>query len=76
MFAPRSYDAIAAVTSTNVWIDGNVFQDGPKPVLPEYFLDGWWVDRYDGLFDAEDGCDNITFSHVSPISAPYPYLSY
>ncbi|KAF9466782.1 polysaccharide lyase family 1 protein [Collybia nuda] len=57
------YDAIAAVTSTNVWIDGNTFQDGLKPVAPDYFLGGWWVDRYDGLFDAEDGCDNITFSH-------------
>lgn len=26
-------------------------------------LDGWQVNRFDGLFDCEDGTDNVTFSH-------------
>lgn len=57
------YDAISFVTTTNAWLDGNILEDGPEPVAPEPFLWGWLVDRYDGLFDVEDGSDNITFSH-------------
>ncbi|KAI0016096.1 pectin lyase fold/virulence factor [Xylariomycetidae sp. FL0641] len=57
------YDAISFVTTTNAWLDGNIFEDGPEPVAPEDALWGWKVDRYDGLFDVEDGSDNITFSH-------------
>lgn len=57
------YDAISFVTTTNAWLDGNILEDGPEAVAPEPFLWGWQVDRYDGLFDVEDGSDNITFSH-------------
>lgn len=57
------YDAVSFVTTTNAWLDGNVFEDGPTAVAPDSFLWGWEVDRYDGLFDVEDGSDNITFSH-------------
>lgn len=57
------YDAISFTTTTNAWLDGNILEDGPEPVAPENFIFGWQVDRYDGLFDVEDGSDNITFSH-------------
>ncbi|KAF2702945.1 polysaccharide lyase family 1 protein [Pleomassaria siparia CBS 279.74] len=57
------YDAIAFVTTTNAWLDGNIIYDGPTAVAPDPFLWGWKVDRYDGLFDVEDGSDDITFSH-------------
>jgi pectate lyase len=57
------YDAISFVTTTNAWVDGNILEDGPTAVAPEPFLWDWQVDRYDGLFDVEDGSDNITFSH-------------
>lgn len=57
------YDAISFVTTTNAWLDGNILEDGPEAAAPEPFLWGWLVDRYDGLFDVEDGSDNITFSH-------------
>ncbi|KAF3110205.1 hypothetical protein TWF594_010147 [Orbilia oligospora] len=57
------YDAVSAVTTTGMWLDGNIFEDGPSFVSPDPFLNGWLVDRYDGLFDVEDGSDNITFSH-------------
>lgn len=57
------YDAISFVTTTNAWLDGNILEDGPQAVAPEPFIWGWLVDRYDGLFDVEDGSDNITFSH-------------
>ncbi|RVD85296.1 uncharacterized protein DFL_003622 [Arthrobotrys flagrans] len=57
------YDAVSAVTTTGMWVDGNIFEDGPGFVPPDPFLNGWLVDRYDGLFDVEDGSDNITFSH-------------
>lgn len=57
------YDAISFVTTTNAWLDGNILEDGPEPVAPEDFIWGWKVDRFDGLFDVEDGSDNITFSH-------------
>ncbi|CAJ2506711.1 Uu.00g078970.m01.CDS01 [Anthostomella pinea] len=57
------YDAISFVTTTNAWLDGNILEDGPQPVAPDDFIWGWKVDRYDGLFDVEDGSDNITFSH-------------
>ncbi|KAK6501146.1 hypothetical protein TWF481_008994 [Arthrobotrys musiformis] len=57
------YDAVSAVTTTGMWVDGNIFEDGPSFVPPDPFLNGWLVDRYDGLFDVEDGSDNITFSH-------------
>ncbi|EOD43225.1 putative pectate lyase protein [Neofusicoccum parvum UCRNP2] len=57
------YDAVSMVSSHTVWFDGNIFEDGPTAVAPDDFLYGWKVDRYDGLFDAEDGTDNVTFSH-------------
>ncbi|KAB2580595.1 putative pectate lyase A [Lasiodiplodia theobromae] len=57
------YDAVSMVSSHTVWFDGNVFEDGPTAVAPDDFLWGWKVDRYDGLFDAEDGTDDVTFSH-------------
>lgn len=57
------YDAISFVTTHTAWVDGNTFEDGPEAVAPDDFLWGWKVDRYDGLFDVEDGSDNITFSH-------------
>ncbi|KAF3939611.1 hypothetical protein ABW19_dt0202426 [Dactylella cylindrospora] len=57
------YDAVSAVTTHTMWVDGNIFEDGPKAVPPDDFFNGWKVDRYDGLFDVEDGSDNITFSH-------------
>ncbi|CAN8099678.1 unnamed protein product [Discula destructiva] len=57
------YDAISFVTTSNAWLDGNILEDGPEFVAPEPYLWGWEVDRYDGLFDVEDGSDNITFSH-------------
>ncbi|KAL3422291.1 Pectate lyase plyB 1 [Phlyctema vagabunda] len=57
------YDAMSLVTSTNFWIDGNIFADGPAPVAPEPVIWNYQVDRYDGLVDCEDGSDNITFSH-------------
>ncbi|KAI2638309.1 polysaccharide lyase family 1 protein [Xylaria nigripes] len=41
------YYAIGFVSTTNAWLDGNILEDN----------------RYDGLFDVEDGSDNITFSH-------------
>ncbi|KAK7439779.1 hypothetical protein VKT23_017353 [Stygiomarasmius scandens] len=58
------YDAVGLVTSTNVWIDGCELQDqlSGEYVQPDEIL-GWQVDRFDGLFDCEDGTDNITFSH-------------
>ncbi|KAI1827450.1 polysaccharide lyase family 1 protein [Xylaria intraflava] len=58
------YDAISFVTTTTAWLDGNILEDSSAgPVTPEDFIWGWKVDRYDGLFDAEDGTDNVTFSH-------------
>ncbi|KAI9049851.1 hypothetical protein LZ554_006001 [Drepanopeziza brunnea f. sp. 'monogermtubi'] len=57
------YDALSLVTSTNFWIDGNTLFDGPNPTGPDPFIWDSKVDRYDGLMDAEDGSDNITFSH-------------
>ncbi|EKG11722.1 Pectate lyase/Amb allergen [Macrophomina phaseolina MS6] len=57
------YDAVSMVSTTTAWLDGNIFEDGPVAVAPDDFAGGWKVDRYDGLFDAEDGSDDITFSH-------------
>ncbi|KAI0432198.1 polysaccharide lyase family 1 protein [Xylaria sp. FL1042] len=58
------YDAVSFVTTTTAWLDGNVFADSPSgAVAPDDFIWGWEVDRYDGLFDVEDGSDAITFSH-------------
>ncbi|EKD12796.1 uncharacterized protein L3040_006950 [Drepanopeziza brunnea f. sp. 'multigermtubi'] len=57
------YDALSLVTSTNFWVDGNTLFDGPNPTGPEPLIWDHKVDRYDGLMDAEDGSDNITFSH-------------
>ncbi|KAI1149229.1 pectin lyase fold/virulence factor [Nemania diffusa] len=58
------YDAVSFVTTTTAWLDGNTFQDAAAgPVAPDPLIWGWAVDRYDGLFDVEDGSDNITFSH-------------
>ncbi|KAI0554343.1 polysaccharide lyase family 1 protein [Xylaria curta] len=59
------YDAISFVSTTTAWLDGNVFEDSALgAVAPDDInLWGWKVDRYDGLFDVEDGSDNITFSH-------------
>ncbi|KIK58349.1 polysaccharide lyase family 1 protein [Collybiopsis luxurians FD-317 M1] len=58
------YDAVGLVTATNVWLDGCELQDqlNGEYVQPD-MIDGWQVDRFDGLFDCEDGTDNITFSH-------------
>ncbi|KAI8945965.1 polysaccharide lyase family 1 protein [Xylaria longipes] len=59
------YDAISFVSTTTAWLDGNTFEDSAAgAVAPDdIHLWGWQVDRYDGLFDVEDGSDNITFSH-------------
>ncbi|KAI0468305.1 polysaccharide lyase family 1 protein [Xylaria cf. heliscus] len=59
------YDAISFVSTTTAWLDGNTFEDSAAgAVAPDDInLWGWQVDRYDGLFDVEDGSDNITFSH-------------
>lgn len=58
------YDAVSLATSTNFWVDGNIFVDGKKTVPRDPIeLWGWTVDRYDGLFDCRVGSDNITFSH-------------
>ncbi|GAW22722.1 hypothetical protein ANO14919_122650 [Xylariales sp. No.14919] len=58
------YDAVSFVTTTTAWLDGNIFSDSRDgAVAPDDFIWGWEVDRYDGLFDVEDGSDNITFSH-------------
>ncbi|KAI4526734.1 polysaccharide lyase family 1 protein [Schizophyllum commune Loenen D] len=58
------FDAVGLVTSTNVWVDGCELQDqlSGEYVVPDE-IDGWQVDRFDGLFDCEDGTDNVTFSH-------------
>ncbi|THV07139.1 polysaccharide lyase family 1 protein [Dendrothele bispora CBS 962.96] len=58
------YDAVGVVTATNLWVDSCELQDqlSGEYVQPDEIL-GWQVDRFDGLFDAEDGSDNITFSH-------------
>ncbi|KAG8961052.1 hypothetical protein FRC03_005831 [Tulasnella sp. 419] len=59
------YDAMALVTATNVWVDGCELQDqlNGEYVTPDYMWPGWQVDRFDGLFDVEDGSDKVTFSH-------------
>ncbi|KAI1739897.1 polysaccharide lyase family 1 protein [Xylaria scruposa] len=59
------YDAVSFVSTTTAWLDGNVFEDDAAgAVAPDDIrLWGWRVDRYDGLFDVEDGSDDITFSH-------------
>ncbi|KAG8934286.1 hypothetical protein FRC02_010240 [Tulasnella sp. 418] len=59
------YDAMALVTATNVWVDGCELQDqlSGEYVTPDYMWPGWQVDRFDGLFDVEDGSDKVTFSH-------------
>ena len=58
------YDALSLATATNFWVDGNILVDGPKTVARDALgLWGWFVDRYDGLFDCRVGSDNITFSH-------------
>ncbi|KAJ8514226.1 hypothetical protein ONZ45_g8224 [Pleurotus djamor] len=59
------YDAVGLVTATNVWVDGCELQDqiSGEYVEPEIIAPGWQVDRFDGLFDCEDGTDNVTFSH-------------
>lgn len=57
------YDAISFVDTQTAWLDGNILADGLSPVAPDNFIWGWEVDHYDGLFDAEDGTDNVTFSH-------------
>ncbi|KAI0436367.1 polysaccharide lyase family 1 protein [Xylaria telfairii] len=59
------YDAISFVSTTTAWLDGNTLEDGAAgAVAPDDIgLWGWQADRYDGLFDVEDGSDSITFSH-------------
>ncbi|KAI0455235.1 polysaccharide lyase family 1 protein [Xylaria acuta] len=59
------YDAVSFVSTTTAWLDGNTFEDSAAgAVAPDdIHLWGWQVDRYDGLFDVEDGSDDITFSH-------------
>lgn len=56
------------MAATNLWFDGNVLQDGDQDVGLEPFIGGWFVDRFGGLFDAEDGTDNVTFSHVGLVT--------
>ncbi|KAG8720949.1 hypothetical protein FRC11_003038, partial [Ceratobasidium sp. 423] len=59
------FDAVGLVTATNVWVDGCELQDqlSGEYVNPDIIPPGWEVDRFDGLFDCEDGSDNVTFSH-------------
>ncbi|KAG8934288.1 hypothetical protein FRC02_010242 [Tulasnella sp. 418] len=59
------YDAVSLVTASNVWVDGCELQDqlSGDYVTPDHLWPGWEVDRFDGLFDVEDGSDKITFSH-------------
>ncbi|EUC64468.1 polysaccharide lyase family 1 protein [Rhizoctonia solani AG-3 Rhs1AP] len=59
------FDAVGLVTATNVWVDGCELQDqlSGEYVEPDVIPPGWEVDRFDGLFDCEDGSDNVTFSH-------------
>ncbi|KAF8752762.1 Pectate lyase [Rhizoctonia solani] len=59
------FDAVGLVTATNVWVDGCELQDqlNGEYVDPDIIPPGWEVDRFDGLFDCEDGSDNVTFSH-------------
>ncbi|KAK0496538.1 polysaccharide lyase family 1 protein [Armillaria luteobubalina] len=59
------FDAVGLVTATNVWVDGCELQDqlSGEYVQPDIIDPGWQVDRFDGLFDCEDGTDNVTFSH-------------
>ncbi|EIN09878.1 polysaccharide lyase family 1 protein [Punctularia strigosozonata HHB-11173 SS5] len=59
------YDAFSLVTSTNIWVDQCELQDqiNGSYVIPDTVDPGWQVDRFDGLFDCEDGTDNVTFSH-------------
>ncbi|KAJ8703541.1 hypothetical protein PTI98_002157 [Pleurotus ostreatus] len=59
------YDAVGLVTASNVWVDNCELQDqlSGEYVEPDIIEPGWQVDRFDGLFDCEDGTDNVTFSH-------------
>ncbi|KAK0442157.1 polysaccharide lyase family 1 protein [Armillaria borealis] len=59
------FDAVGLVTAMNVWVDGCELQDqlSGEYVQPDIIDPGWQVDRFDGLFDCEDGTDNVTFSH-------------
>ncbi|KAL0957995.1 hypothetical protein HGRIS_000170 [Hohenbuehelia grisea] len=59
------YDAVGIVTASNVWVDNCELQDqlSGEWVEPDVIPPGWQVDRFDGLFDCEDGTDNVTFSH-------------
>ncbi|KAF9491695.1 pectin lyase-like protein [Pleurotus eryngii] len=69
------YDAVGLVTASNVWVDNCELQDqlSGEYVEPDIIEPGWQVDRFDGwilsrysllgLFDCEDGADNVTFSH-------------
>ncbi|KAJ7601088.1 polysaccharide lyase family 1 protein [Mycena floridula] len=60
-----NFDAIGLVTATTVWVDSCSLQDqlSGEYVQPDEIYPGWQVDRFDGLFDCEDGSDNVTFSH-------------
>ncbi|KAF9491683.1 polysaccharide lyase family 1 protein [Pleurotus eryngii] len=55
------YDAVGLVTASNVWVDNCELQDqlSGEYVEPDIIEPGWQV----GLFDCEDGTDNVTFSH-------------
>lgn len=58
------FDAVSAVTSTNIWVDHVTLTDGKHldrdaPLGP----DGEPANRHDGLFDIEDGSDFITVSN-------------
>ncbi|KAG8725346.1 hypothetical protein FRC09_001696 [Ceratobasidium sp. 395] len=59
------FDAVGLVTASNVWVDGCALQDqlSGEYVTPDTIPPGWEVDRFDGLFDCEDGSDSVTFSH-------------
>jgi pectate lyase len=58
------FDAVSAVTSSNIWLDHVTLTDGnhldrDAPTGP----DGDPMNRHDGLFDMKDGSDFITVSN-------------
>ncbi|MEU2201569.1 polysaccharide lyase family 1 protein [Isoptericola sp. NPDC019482] len=58
------FDAVSAVTSTNIWVDHVTLTDGKYPDRDAPLgPDGEPANRHDGLFDIEDGSDFITVSN-------------
>ncbi|KAG4098478.1 pectin lyase-like protein [Neocallimastix lanati (nom. inval.)] len=57
------YDAIVIQSSTNVWVDNCLIDDGKRIVEnePKYF--GQNVERHDGLIDIVKGSDLVTLSN-------------